>query len=167
MPPGQGAWPTGVWALTHEVIKRGLMDEVLGWGATPLAWSAMRWDSTDEAARQRLVDAHACPANEVYRLYATLCSVNIITGGAPALYRQGSFVNHSCDPSARLVDGDAFVLVASRDLAPNTEVTTTYSPLVAGHPDHRDMMELRREVLQATFGFTCACDVCVACEACN
>lgn len=169
IPHGQGAWPTGTWALTHEVIESGLMGEVLGWGATPMPWSAMRWDSTDEAARQRLVDAYARHKNEVFRLHATLCSVNIITGGRHALYRLGSFVNHACDPSADqlVVDGDAFVLVARRDLAPNTEVTVSYVPSVSVHPDmEAEMVDLRRSALLDLFGFTCACDACAprACE---
>jgi hypothetical protein len=77
--------------------------------------------------------------------------------GKMALYYFVSFLNHSCDPNAILVDyGDGPLgVIAIRDVEVGGELTISYNP----NAYIRDRRQ-RKEFVWKTLGFECACAAC-------
>lgn len=72
-----------------------------------------------------------------------------------AVFPLVSGINHSCDPNCEVayVEDNGVMIVARRDIAAEEELTISYVD-----PDMDD--EDRREELEETYGFECACAKC-------
>jgi hypothetical protein len=77
------------------------------------------------------------------------------------LFDVSSFMSHSCVPNCMLVVvGTNAHMVAMTSIAAGEEVTTLYTDI----PD-LSVPDLRRKVIQATWGFDCSCSGCLAPDA--
>ncbi|EJD35329.1 SET domain-containing protein [Auricularia subglabra TFB-10046 SS5] len=76
------------------------------------------------------------------------------------IWPDASFFNHSCHPviAQRVREGRTWSFVASRDAAPDEEVTISY----LSADELRELnVEQRRQCLQRNWGFVCMCARCV------
>lgn len=79
------------------------------------------------------------------------------------LYSLLSYLNHSCDPNAVLVETDDVgtqALVALRPIAAGEEVAFAYVRMLQGYSLSKLPRRRRRKVLLAEYGFTCVCPKC-------
>lgn len=74
-----------------------------------------------------------------------------------SIYRLAAHINHACvSNSRRSFIGNTQIVRATRDLAPDTELTFTYLP-----PSEYDSYAETQKALQ-NWGFACACPLCLA-----
>lgn len=79
------------------------------------------------------------------------------------LYDRLSYLNHSCDPNAVLLDTDhagTKALVALRPIAEDDEVAFAYMKTVLGPTFPALSRRLRRRLLLDVHGFVCVCPKC-------
>lgn len=79
-----------------------------------------------------------------------------------ALYRLGSFMNHSCEPNIGMPQpsfSSKAAWVALRDIAIGEELVDSYVALEEGEKHDRD---LRRQILYENYHFWCNCKLCAS-----
>jgi import receptor subunit TOM20 len=95
------------------------------------------------------------------RLPYSLATTEIVRGSkdttlikGAGLYFVSSYISHSCEPnvSFEFCEGNSSLyVIANKNLDSGTELKVPYVPLCEG----------RRELIQAEYGFTCKCGLCV------
>ena len=64
-----------------------------------------------------------------------LCSVDAL---GPGIYYPANFINHDCHPNCtQIYDGKTLKIVANRPIAPNEEITISYTPALDNYDRKR------------------------------
>lgn len=100
------------------------------------------------------------------KIYQTFCAVNINSAdvmcprdtSASALYFEYSLLNHMCQPNCSFEnDNSAVSVYALQDIQPESQLCISYLNQRA----RINVREIRRKILNDSFGFDCRCSVCM------
>lgn len=75
---------------------------------------------------------------------------------AAAIYSFLAQFNHSCDPTTvRYFDGNRVIIRATRNIAPNEQISENYGPIFTQEPQHERQLQLKEK-----YKFECQCEAC-------
>jgi hypothetical protein len=155
---------TLAWTLTSAMVP--CAESIAS--CAPLAHQALQWEDKDDVALKYLAEKYHKTRNDIYKLYATVASVNVRIRDMHetiAVYQAVSYLNHSCDANCICeYERERLQLRTLRNIKQHEELTIDFIEITTSKDISSDydteLHTLKRQYLQQLYAIDCKCAVC-------